>query len=65
MYAVHDKELAMQCEQLAIENANANLVHYWEIDHVEKDIKPKYAKESLIAKHMEMLFGYTNLLGVA
>ena len=54
-YAVCDKELEMQRQQLAAENANADLVHCHKLDRVEKDIELKHAEESCIAQQVEML----------
>ena len=45
----------MQRQQLAAENANADLVHRHELDCVEKDIELKQAEESCIAQQVEML----------
>ena len=45
----------MQRQQLAAENANADLVHRRELDRVEKDIELKHAEESCIARQVEML----------
>ena len=54
-YAVRDKELAMQRELLAMESANADLVHRCELNRVQKDIELKNAEEHLIARQVQML----------
>ena len=54
-YAVRNKELEMQHQQLAAENANADLVHCRKLDCMEKDIELKHAEESCIAWQVEML----------
>ena len=54
-YAVRDKELDMQCQQLAAENANADLIHHRELVRMQKDIELKRAEESCIVRQVQML----------
>ena len=48
-YAVWDKEMEMQRDQLTTEHANADLIHRRELDRMQKDIELKNAKENCIA----------------
>ena len=54
-YAVQDKEMEMQCDQLTTERANADLTHRCELDCMQKDIELKNAEENCIAQQVEML----------
>ena len=54
-YTVQDKEMEMQRDQLTTERANADLIHRYELDHMQKDIELKNAEENCIAQQVEML----------
>lgn len=54
-YSIREKEIALQRDQLAAENANADLVHRRELDRMQKDIELKNAEENCVAKRVEML----------
>ena len=54
-YATRDKELDIQCEQLAAEHANADIEHCCELVRKQKDLELKNAEESCIAQQVEML----------
>ena len=54
-YAVWDKEMEMQRDQLTTEHANADLIHHRELDCMQKDIELKNAEENCIAQQIEML----------
>lgn len=45
----------MQRQQLAAENANADLIHLRELVRMQKDIELKHAEESCIAWQVQML----------
>jgi hypothetical protein len=63
-YAVWDKEMEMQHDQLTTECANADLVHRCELDHGQKDIELKNAEENCIARQVEMLQPQIQLEGM-
>ncbi|KAF8551932.1 hypothetical protein OG21DRAFT_1486619 [Imleria badia] len=49
------EKLNMQHEQLAMENANADLIHRRELDRMQKDIECQHAKENHVAWQVEVL----------
>jgi DNA-binding helix-hairpin-helix protein with protein kinase domain len=54
-YAVRDKELEMQRNQMTEERTNAEAIHHCELVRMQKDIKLKKAEESCVARQVEML----------
>ena len=55
-YTTWNKELDIQCEQLAAEHANADIERHRELICKQKDLKLKNAEENYIAWQVEMLW---------
>lgn len=47
-YAVQEKELDMQHEQINADCTNADLIHHCELNHKQKDIELKQAEEHIV-----------------
>ena len=54
-YAVQDKKLEMQHNQMAEEHANADIAHCHKLECMEKDIEWKNAEENCFTQQVEML----------